>query len=106
MGVLGWVVGLVGGWRARRARTLIAGLLFACFVPRRAALQPEKPAPTSRPPTRPPPHHPPTHHSNLLTSVAPSLLLSLYHMCVLPVLVYYAAQVRAMVVLGGSGVVG
>jgi hypothetical protein len=29
---------------------------------------------------------------NLLTSLAPSLLLSLYHMCVLPVLVYYAAQ--------------
>lgn len=29
---------------------------------------------------------------NLLTSIAPSLLLSLYHLVVLPVLVYYAAQ--------------
>lgn len=29
---------------------------------------------------------------NLVTSLAPTLLLSLYHMCILPVLVYYAAQ--------------
>jgi hypothetical protein len=29
---------------------------------------------------------------NILTSIAPSLLLSLYHLCILPVLVYYAAQ--------------
>ena len=29
---------------------------------------------------------------NLLTSIAPSLLLSLYHLVILPVLVYYAAQ--------------
>ena len=31
---------------------------------------------------------------NLITAVAPSLLLSLYHMIVLPVLVYYAAQME------------
>ena len=29
---------------------------------------------------------------NILTSIAPSILLSIYHMCILPVLVYYAAQ--------------
>lgn len=29
---------------------------------------------------------------NLVTSLAPTLLLSIYHMCILPVLVYYAAQ--------------
>jgi hypothetical protein len=33
-----------------------------------------------------------TFFRNLMTSLAPTLLLSLYHMVVLPVLVYYAAQ--------------
>ena len=46
---------------------------------------------------------------NLLTSLAPSILLSVYHMVVLPVVVYYAAQVCVCVgggwgwVLGGGG---
>jgi len=31
---------------------------------------------------------------NLMTSIAPSMLLSMYHMVILPVLVYYAAQVE------------
>jgi hypothetical protein len=62
---------------------------------------PKTPLAAPTPNTHTPPTHPHPPNSNLLTSVAPSLLLSLYHMCVLPVLVYYAAQVR--VVVGGGG---